>query len=329
MGKESVCEMLLGVLDAQPGADRWQGSLDLFTSQASAIAEYVQDQEKHTRCVQLLKRCKVFAGLKSKLYKSVEQGNEKEVLALLKQVSISDKGEAGDFMRGQLMALATNPQVLALLQVFGKVNTPAHLQLALLQLGCVFSEEDGITETLLARAKSHFAQAQSLIKGGVVLCEPKSENDQAHRLCLDDLFSDLCADRSNYIPSIVHLLLEARVDPNAARVRDERTPLFRACLHGRAETVKLLLDAKASADTPAARVAFGSDSTIINTTPLVAAILRADSGAITKLVLDALHWRVSKTGLAALVSMAPFVKKHELVRPPIYALSSRHAQSHA
>jgi len=245
----------------------------------------------------------------------------------LKQVSISGKGEAGDLMRGQLMALAANNlQVLALLQNFGKVNTPAHLQLALLQLGYVFdSEEDGITEeTLLARARPHFAQAQNLVVGGVVLREPKSKNDQANRVCLEEFLSELCADESKYIPSIVHLLLEARVDPNAARVRDGRTPLFRACLNGGAETVKLLLDAKASADTPAVRVTFGSDTTI-NATPLVAAIVRADSGTVTKLVLDALHWRVSKTGLATLVSMAPFVRKLEMVRPPIYALSSRHA----
>ena len=327
MGKESVCEMLLGVFYAQPGADWWQGSLDLFTSHASLIAEYVQDQEKHTRCVQLLKRCTVYAGLKSKLYKSVEQGDEKEVRALLEQVSISDKGEAVDLMRGQLMALAaTNPQVLALLQSFGKVNTPAHLQLALLQLGDVFdSKEAGITEeTLLARAMPHFAQAQNLVEGGVVLRGPKSKNDRAHRVCLEEFLSKLCADESKHIPTIVHLLLEARVDPNAARVQHDRTPLFRACLNGGAETVKLLLNAKASADTPAVRVTFGSDTTI-NATPLVAAVLRADSGAVTKLVLDALRWRVSKTGLAALVSMAPLVRKLEMVRPPIYALSSRHA----
>ena len=327
MGKESVCKMLLGVLHAQPGADWWQGSLELFTSQASAIAEYVQDQEKHTRCVQLLKRCTVLAELKSKLYKSVEQGDEKEVLALLKQVSISGKGEAGDLMRGQLMALAANNlQVLALLQNFGKVNTPAHLQLALLELTCVLdSEKAGSTEeTLLARARPHFAQAQNLVEGGVVLRGPKSKNDQANRVCLEEFLSKLCADESKYIPSIVNLLLEARVDPNAARVQDDRTPLFRACLKGGAETVKLLLNAKASADIPAIRLTYDSD-TIINTTPLVAAVLRADSGAVTKLVLDALRWRVSKTGLAALVSMAPLVRKLEMVRPPIYALSSRHA----
>ena len=170
----------------------------------------------------------------------------------------------------------------------------------------------------------HFAQAQNLVVGGVVLREPKSKNDQTNRLCLEELFCDICADKSKYMPSIVNLLLEARVDPNAARVRDDRTPLFRACLNGGAETVKLLLDAKASADTPAVRVTFGSDTTI-NATPLVAAIVRADSGTVTKLVLDALHWRVSKTGLATLVSMAPFVRKLEMVRPPIYALSSRHA----
>ena len=64
MGKEAVCGMLL---EAQPGADWWKASLDLATNQASAVAEYVQDQEKHTRCVQLLKRCKALAGLMFKL----------------------------------------------------------------------------------------------------------------------------------------------------------------------------------------------------------------------------------------------------------------------
>ena len=223
------------------------------------------------------------------------------------------------------MTLANNPQVLALLQFFGKVNTPAHLQLVLLQLRNIYTPEDGITETLLlARARTYFAQAKSLVKGGVVLREPKSRNDQVHRLCNEEFLSALCADDSKRIPTIVLLLLEARVDPNAARLPLDERPLVRACLYGGAETVKLLLDAKASADTPAVRVTLGS-TIIINATPLVAAIVRADSGAVTKLVLDALHWRVSKTGLATLVSMAPVVRELEMVRPPMYALSSRHA----
>ena len=35
------------LLDAQPGANWVKGSLDLVTKQASAIAEYIHDQEKH------------------------------------------------------------------------------------------------------------------------------------------------------------------------------------------------------------------------------------------------------------------------------------------
>ena len=329
MGKESVCEMLL---DSAPGL--WKGSLDLITSQGSAIAEYVQDQEKHQRCVRLLKRRKVLAGLKSNLYKSVEQGDENEVRALLEQVSISDERDSGDLT--QLTALAiknTNYQVLSLLQRFGKVNTPAHLQHALLQIGRVLqSKEDSTnTETTLPRAfMLLFSQAVSLVDAGVVLREPKSRNDQTHCLCLEDFLSELCACHRWHIPAVVHLLLKARVDPNAARV-GTRTPLLRACLHGRTETVKLLLDANASADPPAINIEFGPDRHTINTTPLVATILQGDHGgdsaSATELVLDALRWRVSKTGLAALVSMAPVVKKLEMVHPPIRTQFSPHAHA--
>ena len=308
MGKESVCKMLLGVLHAQPGADWWQGSLELFTSQASAIAEYVQDQEKHTRCVQLLKRCKVFAGLKSKLYESVEQGEEQQARALLEKVSISDDA----LMRSQLVALAAknnNLQMLALLQAFGKVNTPAHLQQALLQLGLVVrSKEDDTTDTLAL-----VAEVQCLVNCGIVLREPKNGKDETSCLYLESFLSYFCAHESKHTSAVVHLLLDARVDPNAARVGNPHTPLINACLHAETETVKLLLDAKASAETPAIRVTFGPDI-IINATPLVAAILRGDSGSATGLVLDALRWHVSKTGLASLVSMAPSVRKLQLVR---------------
>ena len=304
--------MLVG---AQSGADWWKVSLDLVTSQASAIAEYVQDEEKHKRCVQLLRRCKVLAGFRSKLYKSVDQGDEKQARALLEQVSISDDA----LMRSQLMALATknnNLQMLALLQAFAKVNTPAHLQQALLQLGRVAqSEKDNITDTLRARAKPLVAEVQSLLNCGVVLREPKNGKDEASRLCLESFLSCLCARKSDHISVVVHLLLEARVDPNAARVGSPHTPLINACLHAETATVKLLLDAKASAETPAIRVTFGRSDIIINATPLVAAILRGDSGAATGLVLDALRWQVSKTGLASLVSMAPSVRKLQLVRP--------------
>ena len=321
-GKESVCSMLVGV---QSGADWWKGSLDLVTSQASAVAEYVQDQAKHKRCVQLLMWCKALARVKSLLYQSVEQGDEKQVRTLLEQVSISDDA----LTRNQLMTLAiknNNLQVLALLQAFGKVNTPAHLQHALLQLGRVAqSEEDGITETLLAQAMPLLAEAQTLVKSGVVLREPKNGRDETARLCLESFLSGLCATESKHIFIVVHLLLEARVDPDAARVRDPRAPLVQACLHAETATVKLLLDAKASADTPAIRVTFGRSDIVINATPLVATILRGDSGSATKLVLDALRWRVSKTGLASLVSMAPSVRKLQLVCPPPHALSSRHA----
>ena len=115
----------------------------------------------------------------------------------------------------------------------------------------------------------------------------------------------------------MELLLGARVDPNVGQIRVGRTPLLQACLStetATVKTVKLLLDAKASADTPAVPVFFGPSGTIM-ATPLSATILRCDS-AVTKLVLDALRWRVNKTELAALVSMAPLVRKHDLVRAP-------------
>lgn len=332
MGKVSVCEMLL---DAQPGANWVKGSLDLVTKQASAIAEYIHDQEKHNFCVQLLQRHKQHAVLTLMLYTSVEQHDEKRVRDLLAHVSIaemvSDAGDSGDRMRGQLIALASRNsrdlRVLTLLQAFLKVNTHKHLQDALLKLGCVFeAAEDGSTpEALAAQALPFGNQARALIDAGVVLREVKSPLGQKQRLGLESLLCRLSPDDAKYAPCVVKLLLDANVDPNAAGVRafDDRrqTPLFRACLHGQAPTVRLLLDANASADTPAVVVTLGSGTTI-NATPLVATILKGNSGTHTKLVLDALGWRVSKTGLAALVSMAPTVRELEMVRARLYARSS-------
>ena len=76
MGKVSVCEMLL---DAQPCANWFKGSLDLVTRQASAFAEYIHDQEKHKQCVELLERRIMQSAAVSMLYESVEQGDEKGV----------------------------------------------------------------------------------------------------------------------------------------------------------------------------------------------------------------------------------------------------------
>jgi len=124
------------LLDAQPCANWFKGSLDLVTRQASTIAEYIHNQEKHKQCVALLERRAEHAGLTLMLYKSVEQGDEKSVRALLAQVSIaeivSDKGDSGELMRHQLIALASqdsrNLRVLTLLQAFLKVNTYKSLQ---------------------------------------------------------------------------------------------------------------------------------------------------------------------------------------------------------
>ena len=331
MGKVSVCEMLL---DAQPGASWLNDSLDLVTRQANAIAEYINDQEKHKQCVELLKRRMEHAVLTSMLYTSVEQGDEKNVRALLAHVSIaemvSDEGDSGELMRLQLIALASQNnkdlRVLTLLQAFLKVNTHQHLQDALLKIGCVFeTAENGSTpEALIAQLLPFCLQSRALIDAGVVLREAKSQVGQKRRLCLEGLLYQLCPDGAKYAPHVVQLLLDAKVDPNVAGLRalknSPQTPLFRACLHGQAHTVRLMLDANASADTPAVVVTLGSGT--INATPLVATILKGNSATHTKLVLDALGWRVSKTGLAALVSMAPMVRELEMVRARLYALSS-------
>ena len=81
------------------------------------------------------------------------------------------------------------------------------------------------------------------------------------------------------------------------------TPLLHACLAKDVATVKLLLEANASADTPAYDVGaqFGA------VTPLSASYIGASPGC-TKAVLDALGWRVSKTGLPALATVAPFLR---------------------
>ena len=147
------------LLDAQPCANWFKGSLDLVTRQASTIAEYIHDQEKHKQCVALLERRAEHAGLTLMLYKSVEQGDEKSVRALLAQVSIaemvSDKGDSGELMRLQLIALASQNskdlRMLTLLQALLKVNTHQHLQNALLKIGCVFeAAEEGSTLEALA-----------------------------------------------------------------------------------------------------------------------------------------------------------------------------------
>ena len=332
MGKVSVCEMLL---DAQPGADWLKGSIDLVTRQASAIAEYINDQEKYKQCVELLQRRVQHAVLTSTLYESVEQGDEKRVRALLAHVSIaqmvSDEGDSGELMRLQLIALASqnskNLRVLTLLQAFLKANTHKHLQEALMHIAVVFgAAEDGSNmEELVPEFLPFCLQAGALIDAGVVLREAKSQTGQKRRVCLENLLCKLCPDEAKYAPHVLQLLLNAKVDPNAAGVRafddSPQTPLFRACLHGHAHTVKLLLDANASADTPAVVVSLGSGTTI-NATPLVATILKGNSPTHTELVLDALGWRVSKTGLAALVSMAPTVREFEMVRARLSALSS-------
>ena len=99
------------LLDAQPGADWFKGSLDLVTRQASTIAEHIHDQEKHKQCVALLERRIMQSAAVSALCESVEQGDEKNVRALLAHVSIaemvSDKGDSGELMRLQLIALAS------------------------------------------------------------------------------------------------------------------------------------------------------------------------------------------------------------------------------
>ena len=331
MGKVSVCEMLL---DAQPGADWLKGSLNLVTRQASAFAEYINDQEKHKQCVALLQRRKQHAVLTSTLCESVEQGDEKRVRALLAHVSIAemvfDEGDSGELMRLQLIALASQNgkdlRMLTLLQALLKVNTHKHLQEALEQIACVFeaAEEGSTLEALAPQLLPFGLQAQALIEAGVVLREAKSQTGQKRRVCLENLLCQLCPDGAKVAPAIVQLLLNAKVDPNAAAVRafddSPQTPLFRACLHGQAQTVKLLLDANASADTPAVVVSLGSAR--INATPLMATILHGNSGPHTKLVLDALGWRVSKTGLAALVSIAPLVRDLEMVRARLVVLSS-------
>ena len=315
MGKESVCKLLL---EAQPAGDWWECSLDLATSRVSEIAEYVRDQEKHKNCVQLLRRRKVLAGLHSELYKSVEQGDEKRVLAILEQglVRISDKETPSDHVRSEeLMTLAMenyDVQMLTLLQAFAKVNTPVHLQHALVQLGELYGDTTETTLLKTALAAPFVMKVQSLLLAGVVLREPELQNDNFERL-----LSDLCVGGSINNAIFVELLLGARVDPNVGQIRVGRTPLLQACLStetATVKTVKLLLDAKASADTPAVPVFFGPSGTIM-ATPLSATILRCDS-AVTKLVLDALRWRVNKTELAALVSMTPLVRKHDLVRTP-------------
>ena len=321
------------LLDAQPCANWFKGSLDLVTRQASAFAEYIHDQEKHKQCVELLERRIMQSAAVSMLYESVEQGDEKGVRALLAQVSIaeivSDEGESGELMRRQLIALASqnsrNTRVLTLLQAFLKMNTHKHLQDALMQVAFVFgAAEDGSNmEELVPEFLPFCLQAGALIETGVVLREAKSQTGQKRRVCLENLLCKLCPDGAKLAPSIVQLLLNAKVDPNAAGVRafddSPQTPLFCACLHGQALTVKLLLDANASADTPAVVVSLGSGT--INATPLVATILHGNSGPHTKLVLDALGWRVSKTGLAALVSIAPLARELEMVRAHLFVLS--------
>lgn len=313
------------LLDAQPGANWLKGSLDLVTRQASAIAEYIHDQEKHKQCVELLER-------RTMLYTRVEQGDEEGVRALLAQESIaemvSNEGDSGDLLRRKLIALASQNsgdlRVLTLLQAFFKVNTHKHLQDALVQIACVFeaAEDGSTTEALIAEALPFCLQARALTDAGVVLLEAKSQVSRKRRLCLENLLFRLCPDGARYAPYVVQLLLEAKVDPDAAGHRAfngiPQTPLFRACLQGQAHTVRLLLDANAAADTPAVVVTLGPGP--INATPLVATIL--NSGAHTKLVLDALGWRVSKTGLAALVSMAPAVRELEMVRSSQYVHSS-------
>ena len=320
MGKESVCKLLL---EAQPAGDWWECSLDLATSRVSEIAEYVRDQEKHKNCVQLLRRRKVLAGLHSELYKSVEQGDEKRVLAILEQglVRISDKETPSDHVRSEeLMTLAMknyDVQMLTLLQAFAKVNTPVHLQHALVQLGELYGDTTETTLLKTALAAPFVMKVQSLLVAGVVLREPELQNDKAYHVYFERLLSDLCVGGSINNAIFVELLLGARVDPNVGQIRVGRTPLLQACLStetATVKTVKLLLDAKASADTPAVPVFFGPSGTIM-ATPLSATILRCDS-AVTKLVLDALRWRVNKTELAALVSMTPLVRKHDLVRTP-------------
>ena len=217
--------------------------------------------------------------------------------------------------------------MLTLLQAFLKVNTHKHLQDALMHIAVVFgAAEDGSNmEELVPELSLICLQAGALIEAGVVLREAKSQTGQKRRVCLENLLCQLCPDRAKYAPAIVQLLLNAKVDPNAAAVRafddSPQTPLFRACLHGHAHTVRLLLDANASADTPAVVVSLGSGTTI-NATPLVATILKGNSPTHTELVLDALGWRVSKTGLAVLVSMAPTVREFEMVRARLSALSS-------
>jgi hypothetical protein len=135
----------------------------------------------------------------------------------------------------------------------------------------------------------------------------------------------ICVWRGSPNRGNVELLLKARVDPNVPGLAGRKclrspdgvsrsmepgcTPLLHACLDSDVTTVKLLLEANASADTPA----FDLGEQFGAVTPLSASYLEASPGC-TKAVLDALGWRVSKTGLPALATVAPYLRWQRPVR---------------